>query len=100
MGSVRLRGELSQGVIIPPDGLEDSPFGEDLAALLVITFWEPPIPASMQGEVTPLLPAPTCQHHDVEQFGISAAEFQPGEPVLVTEKLHSTQGVSFRTGGV
>lgn len=99
VGSVRLRGELSQGVIIPPDGLDDLPFGEDLAARLGITFWEPPIPLAMQGEVTPLPPAPAYRYHDVEQFGIYAAEFQPGEPVVVTEKLHGTQGVYARLDG-
>lgn len=99
VGSVRLRGELSQGVILPPAGLEDLPFGEDLAARLGITFWEPSIPLAMQGEVIPLPAAPAYRHHDVEQFGIYAAEFQPGEPVVVTEKLHGTQGVYSRLDG-
>lgn len=100
VGAVRLRGELSQGVIIPPDGLDDLPLGEDLAARLGITFWEPPIPASMQGEVIPLPPVSTYHHHDVEQFSIYAAEFQPGEPVVVTEKLHGTKGVYARLDGL
>ena len=97
VGSVRLRGEVSQGVILPMDGLEDAPFGEDLSERLGITFWEPPIPISMAGEVEPL---PSVQHykqHDVEQFGIYASEFVPGEEVIATEKLHGTQGVYFRT---
>ena len=97
VGSVRLRGEVSQGVILPMDGLEDAPFGEDLSERLGITFWEPPIPISMAGEVEPL---PSVQHykqHDVEQFGIYASEFVAGEPVIATEKLHGTQGVYFRT---
>ena len=97
VGSVRLRGELSQGVILPIDGLEDAPFGEDLAPLLGITFWEPPIPISMAGEVTPLPVVTHYKHHDVEQFGIYASEFIAGEPVIATEKLHGTQGVYFRT---
>lgn len=100
VGSVRLRGELSQGVIIPGEGLEGLPFGEDLSAALGITFWEPPIPANMAGAVAPLPVARHYHHHDVEQFGIYADEFQGGEPVVVTEKLHGSQGVYFRTGGV
>lgn len=97
VGAVRLRGELSQGVILPLDGLEDAPFGEDLSGRLGITFWEPPIPVSLAGEVASLPVSPHYGHHDVEQFGIYAGEFQSGEPVIVTEKLHGTQGVYFRT---
>ncbi|MHA0036513.1 RNA ligase (ATP) [Deinococcus sp. PESE-13] len=97
VGSVRLRGEVSQGVILPLDGLEDAPFGEDLAERLGITFWEPPVPVSMAGEVEPRPPAQHYKHHDVEQFGIYASEFASGEEMIVTEKLHGTQGVYFRT---
>lgn len=97
VGSVRLRGEVSQGVILPLDGLEDAPFGEDLAERLGITFWEPPVPVSMAGEVEPRPPAQHYKHHDVEQFGIYVSEFASGEEVMVTEKLHGTQGVYFRT---
>lgn len=97
VGSVRLRGELSQGVILPMGGLEDAPFGEDLSGRLGITFWEPPIPVSMAGEVTPLPVVRHYKNHDVEQFGIYASEFVAGERVIATEKLHGTQGVYFRT---
>lgn len=99
VGTVRLRGELSQGVILPGEGLEDAPFGVDLSERLGITFYEPPIPVQLAGEVTPLQEGARYRSHDVEQFGIYAAEFVPGEGVIVTEKLHGTQGVYFRTGG-
>ncbi|MDL2345215.1 RNA ligase (ATP) [Deinococcus sp. MIMF12] len=97
VGPVRLRGELSQGVILPGEGLENLPFGEDLSPHLGITFWEPPVPVHMAGEVAPLPPVGHYTHHDVEQFGIYAGEFQAGEPVLAHEKLHGSQGVYFRT---
>lgn len=96
VGAVRLRGERSQGVALSLPDVDELPFGEDLAARLGITFWEPPVPVSMAGEVTPLPPASHYRHHDAEQFGIYAGEFQPGEPVIATEKLHGTQGVYFR----
>lgn len=99
VGSVRLRGELSQGVILPLAGLEDAPYGVDLAEQLGITFWEPPVPISMQGEVAPLPPTENYKHHDVEQFGIYAPEFRDGEEVIVTEKLHGTQGIYYRAAG-
>lgn len=94
--SVRLRGEVSQGVILPLEGLEDAPFGEDLSERLGITFWEPPIPLSMAGDVASLPASPHYKHHDVEQAGIYQGEFVTGESVIVTEKLHGTQGVYFR----
>ncbi|SMB78128.1 RNA ligase (ATP) [Deinococcus hopiensis] len=97
VGAVRLRGELSQGVILPLEGLEEAPFGEDLSAQLGITFWEPPIPVHLTGEVAPLPALAHYGHHDVEQFGIYAVEFRAGEPVIATEKLHGTQGVYHRT---
>ncbi|WP_233554350.1 RNA ligase (ATP) [Deinococcus cavernae] len=84
-------------MILPMDGLDDAPFSEDLAPLLGITFWEPPIPISMAGEVEPLPLVTHYKHHDVEQFGIYASEFMPGEAVIATEKLHGTQGVYYRT---
>lgn len=97
VGPVRLRGELSQGVILPGEGLEDLPFGEDLSERLGITFWEPPVPIHMAGEVAPLPVVGHYTHHDVEQFGIYAGEFREGEPVLAHEKLHGSQGVYYRT---
>ena len=96
VGALRLRGERSQGVALALPDVDELPFGEDLAARLGITFWEPPIPVSMAGDVTPLPQATDYRHHDVEQFGIYAGEFRPGEPVVATEKLHGTQGVYFR----
>lgn len=98
VGSVRLRGELSQGVILPIQGLEEAPFGTDLSEQLGITFWEPPIPFNMMAEVAPLPTFSHYSHHDVEQFGIYASEFKENEEVLVTEKLHGSQGIYFRNG--
>ncbi|UQN05951.1 RNA ligase (ATP) [Deinococcus sp. QL22] len=104
--SMRLRGERSQGVILPPDmleslGLADLPIGEDLSEGLGITFYEPPVPVSMAGDaenVSGVLGG-GYRHHDVEQFGIYERDFVPGEPVVVTEKLHGSQGIYYRAAG-
>jgi RNA ligase (TIGR02306 family) len=93
VGSVRLRGELSMGVILPPELLPESIGGvdsnDDLAAALGITKYEPPVPIELAGKVE----AAPCEisQHDVEQFGIYASEFDPDEEVYLTEKLHGSQ---------
>jgi RNA ligase (TIGR02306 family) len=102
VGTIRLRGEVSQGVIIPDKGYEHLPFDEDISAALGITFYEPPIPTHLAGEVESFS-SRTSAHftqHDVEQFGIYQNEFVAGEPVLVTEKLHGSQGVYYRNSNL
>ena len=98
VGIVRLRGELSQGVVIPSAGYEHLPFDQDLSSFLGITFYEPPIPPHLAGDVESLSSKSTAlyTYHDVEQFGIYQEEFRPGEEVLLTEKLHGTQGIYYR----
>ncbi|MFG3225621.1 RNA ligase (ATP) [Kitasatospora sp. NPDC048194] len=92
--AVRLRGELSQGIVCRPAALGDTDLaaaaerGEDFAELLGIVKWQPPVPASMSGEVVGaphLLP-----WVDVENLKRHPDVFEPGEPVVLTEKLHGS----------
>ncbi|MER5349868.1 RNA ligase (ATP) [Kitasatospora sp. NPDC002551] len=92
--AVRLRGELSQGIVCRPGALAGTDLavaaarGEDFAALLGITKWQPPVPTTMSGEVVAapdLLP-----WVDVENLKRFPDVFAPGEPVVVTEKLHGS----------
>lgn len=107
---VRLRGEYSDGVTIDPewvckkigvDSTEDIPRERDLSELLGIEKYEAPIPAHMSGEVARLdtvaLNVRHWYHHDVEHFGIYANEFVDGEEVMVTEKIHGSQFVGYRS---
>ncbi|MFI6443970.1 RNA ligase (ATP) [Kitasatospora sp. NPDC050543] len=101
--AVRLRGELSQGIVCRPQSLAGVDLagaaerGEDFAAALGITKWAPPIPTSMNGEVEQapdLLP-----WVDIENLKRFPDVFEPGEPVVLTEKLHgSCCLVTFHTG--
>ena len=90
--AVRLRGVLSQGLVYPVrDGrIRDQPVveGDEVTALLELVKYEPPIPIAMQGEVAPAHGA--TLHYDIENFKKYPHEFQEGEPVVVTEKLHGT----------
>ncbi|MFF4099679.1 RNA ligase (ATP) [Streptomyces sp. NPDC001903] len=92
--AVRLRGELSQGLVCRPRALADVDLaraaeeGTDFAELLGITKWAPPIPTTMSGEVEAapeLLP-----WVDIENLQRYPDLFEPGEPVVLTEKLHGT----------
>lgn len=102
VGSVRLRGELSMGVIIPVEKAtevsSDLPFGVCLSTQLGISKYEPPIPQSLSGEVMPS-PDVYLSQHDVEQFGIYASEFTQDESVIVTEKIHGSQVMYYLTPG-
>ena len=90
--AVRLRGVLSQGLVYPVrDGrIRDQSVaeGDEVTALLELVKYEPPIPIAMQGEVAPAHSA--TLHYDIENFKKYPHEFQEGEPVVVTEKLHGT----------
>jgi RNA ligase (TIGR02306 family) len=92
--AVRLRGELSQGIVCRPKALagvdlaQAAGEGTDFAERLGITKWVPPIPPTMNGEVEPapdLLP-----WVDIENIQRYPGIFTPGEPVVLTEKLHGT----------
>lgn len=62
--------------------------GTDFAELLGITKWVPPVPTTMSGDVEPapgLLP-----WVDIENVQRYPGIFEPGEPVVLTEKVHGT----------
>ncbi|NUP36851.1 MAG: RNA ligase (ATP), partial [Streptomyces sp.] len=92
--AVRLRGELSQGIVCRPKALADVDLaraaldGTDFAQRLGITKWVPPIPPTMSGEVESapeLLP-----WVDIENIQRFPDIFTPGEAVVLTEKLHGS----------
>ncbi|MET8951416.1 RNA ligase (ATP) [Streptomyces sp. NPDC004533] len=92
--AVRLRGELSQGIVCRPRALADVDLaraaaeGTDFAEVLGITKWVPPIPPTMSGEVESapdLLP-----WVDIENIQRYPDVFASGEPVVLTEKLHGS----------
>ncbi|MGW6923854.1 RNA ligase (ATP) [Streptomyces sp. NPDC054950] len=92
--AVRLRGELSQGIVCRPEALADVDLalaaaeGTDFAERLGIVKWVPPIPPTMSGDVEAapdLLP-----WVDIENIQRYPGIFEPGEPVILTEKLHGS----------
>ncbi|MEU9718326.1 RNA ligase (ATP) [Streptomyces sp. NPDC047976] len=92
--AVRLRGELSQGLVCRPRALAGVDLalaakeGTDFAEALGIVKWSPPVPTTMAGDVEPapdLLP-----WVDIENLQRYPRIFEEGEPVVLTEKLHGT----------
>jgi RNA ligase (TIGR02306 family) len=103
--AVRLRGELSQGIVCRPKELDNfwdvdkerpqdryleklAEIGDDWAESLGIVKWEPPIPVGMAGEVEAALNL--MRWPDIENIKRFPGIFTPGEPVVATEKVHGT----------
>lgn len=87
--AVRLRGALSQGLIL---GFEDACVtgaeNDNMAEALGIVKYEPQVPASMVGEV---FNAVGCTpKYDIENFKWHATAIEIGEEVVMTEKVHGT----------
>lgn len=108
VGSIRLRGELSEGAILPEEWWRNKVknvmslgINEDISKLLGITEYVPG-PAGVPGKphsvdgsmVQPVKEAVQMSRfvrHDVESFRIYAPEFVENEQVNVTEKLDGSQ---------
>ncbi|WP_447036469.1 RNA ligase (ATP) [Streptomyces sp. DSM 118878] len=92
--AVRLRGELSQGIVCRPAALAGVDLaraaaeGTDFAERLGVTKWVPPIPPTMSGDAQPA--ADLLPWVDIENIQRHPDVFAPGEPVVVTEKLHGS----------
>jgi RNA ligase (TIGR02306 family) len=88
--AVRLRGEVSSGIIIPKflvNDFDSLKLGVDISECLGIIKYEPPIPTHLAGKVSPF----DMQHigsHDCEQFAVYTKDLINGERVVISEKLH------------
>jgi len=90
---VRLRGEISSGIIIPKHlvpNFDAIAIDEDVSEILGITKYEPPIPAQLAGKVKSF-DMPFIGHHDCEHAGVYVNELIDGERVVITSKIHGSQ---------
>jgi len=91
--AVRLRGEISSGIIIPKHlvpGFEIFNLGEDISDKLGITKYEPPIPTQLAGKVKSF-DMPFIGNHDCEHANVYVNDLIKGERVVITEKVHGSQ---------
>lgn len=88
--SVRLRDQISSGIIIPPHLVPDFDSivsGEDVSEKLGITKYEPPIPTQLAGKVKSF-DMPFVGSHDCEHANVYVNDLIDGERVVITEKVH------------
>jgi len=107
--TVRLRGELSQGLAMPvnilmayKDQLDEWPLveGTDVTEILGITKYEPIIPACLNGEVKGRRPSwlPKTDSDRIQSFPELIGEFQ-GKLVVIAQKIDGTScSISYREG--
>src|SRR5262245_39033749 len=101
--TVRLRGQVSQGIcfplsILPPGALIEE--GADVTALLGILKWEPPLPVGMGGKVKGSFPGflPKTDETRVQLLE-AVLERHRGKTFYVTEKLDGTSFTAFLRHG-
>ena len=83
--TVKLRGVLSQGLVYPMRG---ESIGVNVAEILGVEKYEPPIPVHMAGEVQNSVGKTLC--YDIENIKLHPNVFGDGEQVYITEKVHGT----------
>lgn len=91
--SIRLRGELSCGIIIPKELVTDFDkyeLDEDISLALGITKYEPVIPVQLAGKVS-AFDMPYIGKHDCEHATVYVNDLIQGERVVISEKLHGSQ---------
>lgn len=97
MKAVRLRGQLSFGLLIPvPDEFSELPSGSNVMDHMGIRRYEPPVrnmnpgvDDTLHADEWPKVHAPKF---DLEDLRKHEHLFQPGDRVYVTEKLHGGNG--------
>lgn len=91
--TLKLRGEVSQGLLVAiPEGCTTAD-SDELDAILGIERWEPPVPVEMSGDT---IKEPTLfEKYTKITNGNDCPHAFDGRDVIVTEKIH---GSSFRAG--
>lgn len=97
--TVKLRGQLSQGLILPLNLIEKElsflyDEGEDMSETLGIVKYEPPIPVQLSGLVKGNFPSLVTKTDEERVQNIRGIENYLDEVFVETEKLHGTS-VSF-----
>lgn len=98
--TIRLRGQLSQGLFLPLDKfpeVADMEVGTDVTEILGVTKWEPPMPAQLAGEVIGIFPhwAKKSDQERIQNF-VQEAEDNRGQEFEVTVKLDGSSMTVYR----
>ncbi|MHA1169307.1 MAG: RNA ligase (ATP) [Candidatus Hodarchaeales archaeon] len=93
VGKIRLRGEPSFGIVIPiPDELSSCNVGDNVSFFFQATKYEPPMKSTAgdSAKFDPRIDVFFERYTDIENGRIFMDVFEPGEEVIVTEKIHGT----------
>ena len=85
--TIRLRQQLSQGLLIPVP--YDAKLGDDLTEQLGVTRWEPVIPKHLAGDMV-REPGNFQKYTSIENWKNFPDVFVDGDEVRITEKIHGT----------
>ena len=102
--TIRLRGQLSQGLFMPlhlfPEVNPTEPVGTDLTERLRVDKYEPPIPADLTGKVIGPFPGfiPKTDEERVQNLLEEFATWQ-GLSFVVSEKLDGTSFTAYQRNG-
>lgn len=101
--SIKLRGQISQGILFPMAILPDGYYreGEDVTEIIGVTKYEKPIPANMAGVMVGGFPSHIIGKTDEErlQNDPRMLEQMQGQEVYVTVKYDGTSSTFFKLDG-
>lgn len=109
--TIKLRGQISQGLILPldevipfPNNLDYMEVGKDVTELLGIVKYEPPVPAELAGKVKGLFPSfiPKTDEERVQNLVSEYENWKTQSQHLfyVTEKLDGSSATFYYKDGV
>lgn len=98
--TIRLRGQISQGLVLPITDDLPKEIGTDVTEVLGIIKYEPPIPANLAGVVKGNFPSfiPKTDEERIQNCA-DLLEHQKGSVVYITSKLDGTSATYFKYEG-
>jgi RNA ligase (TIGR02306 family) len=102
--AIRLRGIFSMGLLMPvslfPETSNTGSELGDVSEILGVVKWDPPLPVSMGGQ-NRKDPGWFPRYTDIENIRKYGEVLVPGEPVIITEKIHGTNArYAYKDGGL
>jgi RNA ligase (TIGR02306 family) len=85
--SIKLRGQISQGLLIPARGRWK--LGDDITEELKIQKYDPPVPVHLAGDMIKEIPG-FQKYTNIENWKNYPHIFKEGENIIITEKIHGT----------
>ena len=96
--TAKLRGQVSQGLVMPVAEFPELDGADDLAAVLGVIKWEPPLPAGAAGTIIGPFPSwiPKTDEERVQNLDeAEVAALLGSEQIVVTEKVDGSSHTAF-----